>query len=101
MISVKLSWLASACIYNSVSKLRQGDYKYTKFSNSTKFSKLHEQVGGGGAHPLLPLIAAKSQKRQRHSAATAAFNHVSGNISKSNCGEHFLKLVLNCCVSGP
>ena len=39
--------------------------------------------GGGGAHPLLPLIAAKSQKRQRHSAATAAFNHVSGNISLS------------------
>ena len=37
----------------------------------------------GGAHPLLPLIAAKSQKRQRHSAATAAFNHVSGNSSKS------------------
>ena len=38
--------------------------------------------GGGGAHPLLPLIAAKSQKRQRHSAATVAFNDVSGNISK-------------------
>ena len=33
--------------------------------------------GGGGAHPLLPLIAAKSLKRQRHSAATAAFNHIS------------------------
>ena len=31
----------------------------------------------GGAHPLLPLIAEKSQKRQRHSAATAAFNHIS------------------------
>ena len=58
------------------------------------------KCGKGPEHQHLELFVTLAWKNGSSGVTTAPANPASGGAA-FYCGEHFLKLVLNCCVLGP